>query len=167
MERERGARPERAIPPSEVPPAPVKPKFAPPIDWWKLDDEERAEVLEVLVEWVPELVRRYMLREQIVPSCWFKHQELIQELLALFQYRNQQQFLEVAPPSAPLDFHYQLQLSIGRLRSWVGEAGCKPGMHEGRALPKWADPATPAGAMWPEEATYESIELWSEGDQDD
>ncbi|MFV0435007.1 MAG: hypothetical protein ACK5LO_13635 [Leucobacter sp.] len=135
MVRERGERPsEKALPP----PTAVPPKLAAPIDWWKLDDAERAETLEVLFVWVPELVRRYGLAEQIVPPCWYQHEAIVQELLALFQYRNQQQYLDIAPPSAPLDFHTQLQYVITRLRMWVGMSECTLGRHNDTILPSWA-----------------------------
>ncbi len=153
MVRERGERPENPVPPeSRVPPAPVKPVMEAPINWWRLDSEERAETLGVLLEWVPELVRRYGLTDQVVPPCWYRHEALIQELLALFQYRNQQQFLPVAPPGAPLDFHYQLQLLMQRLRGWVTMSGCNAGEHEDTRLPVWADPSSARHALWEEEA---------------
>lgn len=151
MVRERGERPEKPMPP----PAAPKPVFEPPIDWWRLDAEERTETLSVLFEWVPELVRRYGLTDAVVPPCWYRHEALIQELLALYQYRQQQQFLPAAPPSAPLDFHYQFQLVIGRLRSWVGQAGCNTSEHMETTVQSWADPGQPRAAAWDVDAyTY-------------
>lgn len=64
MIRERGEAPKEAPPRSGVPPLP--PPIS-PINWWKLDDEERQEVLELLSVWVPELVRRYALTEIVTP----------------------------------------------------------------------------------------------------
>ena len=52
MIRERGEAPKEAPPRSGVPPLP--PPIS-PSSWWKLDDEERQEVLELLSVWVPEL----------------------------------------------------------------------------------------------------------------
>lgn len=143
MIRERGAPPEMPKPVvSEMPPAIA------PINWWKLDPIERKETLELLAEWVPELVRRYTLNDQIVPPCWFRHEPLVQELLALYQYRNQNQFLPFAPPVAPKEFHYELQLAIGRLRSWVMLTGCNIAEHfEGKIQPWAMDGGAPA-ALW-------------------
>lgn len=136
MVRERGERPEERTPPQMIPP---RPQFAPPVDWWKLDTRERAEILsEVLGPWVLQLVHHYGLPAQVVVPCWYRHDALIQELLALFQYRNQQQFLTQAPPSAPLDFHVQLQLSIARLRGWVQQLGCNESEHSETRIPAWA-----------------------------
>lgn len=122
--------------------------YAAPINWWRLDAEERVETMTVLTEWVPELVRRYGLQDAIIPPCWFRHEAMIQELLALFQYRNQLQFLPAAPPGAPLDFHYQLQLVMQRMRSWTGMTGCNGGEHEPTRVQSWADPQMVNGAKW-------------------
>lgn len=149
MERERGERPKTLQAPSNrVPPAAEKPVYAPPINWWKLDAEERTETLQVLFEWVPELVRRYGLRDSTLPPCWYKHEAMIQELLALFQLRNQQMFLPIAPPSAPSDFHYQFQLFQGRMLTWNHMSGCNGSEHNDTVVQLWADPYKPAAAAW-------------------
>lgn len=158
MVRERGERPE-----NPVPPAPPKPVFEPPINWWKLDAEERTETLEVLFDWVRELVRRYGLRDSEVPPCWYRHEAMVQELLALFQYRNQQQFLESAPPGAPIDFHYQLQLALGRLRSWTGVTGCNGAEHLATPIQQWADTANPKSQEWEAKAFMYLQELEAAG----
>ncbi len=121
-----------------------------PINWWRLDIEEQAETLEVLVEWVPELVRRYGLSDAYVPPCWYEHEALVQELLALFQYRNQQQFNEALgpPPSAPLDYHYQQQLALTRLRFWAAMTGCNSAEHFPAQVQSWADLSSVRAAMW-------------------
>lgn len=144
--RKRGSRPQEEKPP---PPAiPLRPQLPSPINWWKLDDEERAETLEVLGEWVPELVRRYGLRDSVVPPCWYLHESLVQELLAIFQYRNQQQVLETAPPSAMLDFHYQFDIAIRRLHGWTALTGCNSADHRDTTLPLWVVPGTVQGSQW-------------------
>lgn len=119
-----------------------------PIDWWKLDTVERTETLGTLAVWVPELVRRYTLTDQIVPPCWYQHEPLVQELLALFQYRNQNQFLPIAPPVAPKEFHYELQLAIARLRSWVQLTGCNAAEHFDGTVQAWAERSGAAPALW-------------------
>lgn len=118
-----------------------RPKLAPPVNWWKLDPAQRVETLQVVAEFTSELVSRYRLKATVVPPCWFLHEALVQELLALFQYRNQQQFVEAAPPGAPHEFHYQFQFAIARLRSWVKEAGCTPQEHFDQPIRQpWTDP---------------------------
>lgn len=137
MVRERSERPEEQVA-ENAQTGGVPRKAASPINWWKLDAEERTEIISILMEWVPQLVRRYGLPEQIVPPCWYRHEALIQELLALFQYRNQQQYMFDMPPGGPLEFHTQLQLVIGRLRFWVSFTECTLGRHEETVIPAWA-----------------------------
>lgn len=144
-----------------MPPASAKPRFEPPINWWKLDSTERAETLTVLAEWVPELVRRYGVTDQYVPPCWFRHEALVQELLALYQYRNQQQFLPVAPPSAPLDFHYQFQLALTRLRMWVGVSGCNGAEHLETPVQQWTVDTTVRASRWAVEIDEYVKEIYS------
>lgn len=164
--RERGERPDNPVPPA--PPAAVSRPL--PIDWWKLDPEERTETLEVLFKWVPQLVRRYGLTESEVPPCWFRHEALVQELLAAFQYRQQMQFNEAmgSPPSAPFDFHYQFQLALQRLRGWTSRTGCNAGEHQETVVQPWALLGSTAAASW-EVDTYEYLmeaqAVWAEQEE--
>jgi hypothetical protein len=104
-------------------------------------------VLWTLEQFVIELVSRYGLKEAVVPPCWFKHEAIIQELLALFQYRNQQQYLPIAPASAPIDFHYYFQLALTRLRNWVNESGCTLSRHHDSRTAPWVTPGTGLNAQ--------------------
>jgi hypothetical protein len=126
--------------PAEAGPAP----FAPPIDWWQLDGASRSDTVAELSEFTVQLVASYGLPSSVIAPCWFRHEALVQELLALFQYRNQQQFLEVAPPGAPLEFHYQLNMAIARLTSWTKAAGCTEQEHIDTRIPGWVIPGTDA-----------------------
>lgn len=144
--RQRGSRPKEDSAPS--PQIPQRAPLPSPINWWRLDDEERAETLEVLSEWVPELVRRYGLRDSVVPPCWFLHEALVQELLALFQYRNQQQVEPTAPPSAMLDFHYQFDLAIRRLANWTTSTGCNSAEHHDTTPAVWVVPGSVRNSTW-------------------
>ncbi len=141
--RMRGDRPAASNP---VPPKPPKP--ASPINWWALGPFEQRETLSMLSVWVPQLVRRYALPDTTVPPCWYEHEPLIQELLALYQYRDQQQVLPTAPPQAMLDFHYQFDIALGRIRRWVGVSGCNSAEHRADVLPLWADEDTERNAQW-------------------
>ncbi|MDR5700962.1 hypothetical protein RH864_14055 [Agromyces sp. LY-1074] len=77
-----------------------------------------------------------------MPPCWFRHDELIQELLALKQYREDQ----FSQPSqgAAFDFHGQLQLWIARMRFWVVETGCTGNEHVAKTPPMWIVPGSVA-----------------------
>lgn len=166
MVRERGERPSDPQPPATKTPIPeAASAYEPPVNWWRLDAQERAETLGVLFEWVPELVRRYGLRDSEIPPCWFRHEAMVQELLALFQYRNQQQFTPGANPGAANDFHYQFQLFLQRMRSWAGTTGCRTGEHNPTVLQAWADPANSSSAVWQvsaEEYLSSSMQDWEQ-----
>lgn len=157
MVRERSERPEEKAPPTKEASVPA---YAAPVDWWKLDAEERVETLLALKVWVPEFVRRYALKEQVVPACWYLHEALVQELLAFFQYRNQMQVLPTSPPSAMQDLHYQLSLTIARLRAWAAETGCTLKEHRPSVIPTWAQETTVQHAEW-EVAVSEAVHMMS------
>ncbi len=128
---------------SEVPGAvPVPVKLAPPVDWWRLDAAQRVETLDVVSRFTVQLVRSYGLPAAVVPPCWFEHEALVMELLALFQYRNQQQFLEVAPPGAPQEWHVQFERAVVRLRQWTTIFGCTEQEHRPTRLPGWVTAGT-------------------------
>lgn len=159
MVRERGIRPEDLAPPAPLP-APSVAEL--PIDWMKLDDAERSEILlSKLIPWVPELVRSYMLKPQIVVPCWYLHEEMIHEVLALYQYREQQQFnLELGPPaSAPIDFQYQLGLWKHRMTELTANAGCTQADHHRPTVQAWADVERPESATWSVTAEEFAMEL--------
>lgn len=125
-----------------IPPPPLS-----PIDWWVLDRVERAETLRLLGEFVPELVRRFGLTDGVVPPCWYLHEPLIQELLGLFQLRQQAQFLESATATTPNDFHVQLNMWVARMRGWVAQTGCNAAQHHDSAFPAWVLPGQ-RKALW-------------------
>ncbi|WP_231291494.1 hypothetical protein [Leucobacter chromiiresistens] len=149
MVRERGARPETPT----APPLPLPERGVPelPIDWMALDAVAQSKTLRsVLGVWVPKIVCEFGLSEQVVPRCWYRHSAMIHELLALFQYRQQQQFnMELGPPaSAAIDFQYQFSLWLQRMRSLTGDAGCTASKHLPQLRPSWADSSTTDFAMW-------------------
>lgn len=164
MNRERTGRPEEAQPVKRaVQPAGPPPAIS-PINWWKLDQDERKETLETLTLFVPELARRYALSDAVIPPCWYRHEALIQELLALYQYRNQNQFLNTSPATAPKEWHYELQIAMMRLRSWVTVTGCNIGEHYEDQPQKWSIPGESACALWQTEIedfiTGQLPDLW-------
>lgn len=149
MVRERGERPVDPVPPKPAVSAPSVAEL--PIDWMAIDALEQAEILEhTLGVWVPNAVVEFGLSERVVPRCWYKHSAMIHELLALFQYRQQQQFnLDLGPPaSAPIDFQYQFSLWRHRMRDLTTDAGCTASAHRPQERPSWADPDSTESAMW-------------------
>lgn len=120
-----------------------------PVDWWKLDRLERAETLSTLADFVPELVRRFLLPDAVVPPCWYRHEPLIQELLGLFQLRQQANFLESAPATAPNDFHLQMfAYWVPRMRAHVAITSCNTAEHYEGKPPAWSVPGEAMSATW-------------------
>lgn len=118
-------------------------------------DEERppgtSEILQtVLFEWVPKVVVSYELSEQVVPRCWYLHESMVHELLALFQYRQQQQFNTDLgpPPSAPIDFQYQFGAWKARMRELTVNAGCTSADHYEPHVAEWASTQRVDAAQW-------------------
>ncbi|WP_239684071.1 hypothetical protein [Leucobacter musarum] len=129
----------------------MRAKPALPIDWMALDTDERVEILQnVLGVWVPRMVREFGLNAQVVPPCWYRHPPMIHELLALYQYRQQQQFFEEmpGPASAGLDFQYQFWLWRSRMREWAGASRCNETQHNPHIVQEWADPNHVESATW-------------------
>lgn len=160
--RERGPRPDiPALPPRSI----EVPQHVTPINWWRLDDAERAEVFGVLRGFVTEFVRRYALPASVVPPCWYRHEAIVQELLAFYQYRDQLQLAEGPAAShagAPLEVHVQLHMLRGRLREIVQ---CNEAEHFDDAIPAWAVPETAVGALWSED--FDEFVKVEEGQSDD
>jgi len=112
----------------------------PPVDWWRLSQAQRNAHIASLWDFTRQLVRSYRFPTPIVPPCWFRHDELIQELLALKGYREEQ--FANPSPSAAFDFHGQLQLWITRMRSWVLETGCTGNQHVPKPSAMWVVPGS-------------------------
>ena len=136
---------------------------SPPIDWWRLNGFERARTLDDLMPWTSKLVFFYGLTDQVVPPCWYLHDSLLQELLALYQYRDQQQYTAEAPPSAAIDFHYQFALVQVRLRGWVGELGCNTAEHRPTRVSAWCDGRSVEYSRFEEAAETYRLGLAGEG----
>ncbi|MGO1571302.1 MAG: hypothetical protein ACTHYD_09575 [Canibacter sp.] len=136
----------------DVEPLAEVPQARPPINWWKLNAHDRRDTLRLLTEWVPEFVRRYAIVDQVVPPCWYQHEALIQELLGLYQAREHAAFDEYAAPTAPNDFHYQLDLFKHRARGLVSQFGCNVAEHFETALPHWVLPGA-RSALWSDEVS--------------
>lgn len=106
-------------------------------DWWRMGREERVRFLPVLAGWVRKFVRFHCVRESEVPPCWFLHEDVIQELIALFASRE---FVFMARPVQPHLFaQYMNEVALVRirLRQLVLEHGCKQNNHMVRPLPYW------------------------------
>lgn len=97
---------------------------------WNLDalsPEDRSSRWEVLFDWVGWLVERYELAEQ-VPSCWWRHGALVEELNALELSWSAAYESADCDHNAALAWHEDFAKCRERLAEW-DRAGCAGGPH--------------------------------------
>ena len=98
-----------------------------PVNWAALDSGDAAEQWGLLVDWTDWLRDRYQLHER-VPSCWYVHGPLVEELSAL-RTAWVGAFLDPqAELDAPIRWHEVLDQTLERVREW-DRSGCRDGTH--------------------------------------
>ena len=98
-----------------------------PVNWAHLDTEGASEQWSLLVEWTDWLRDRYQLHERL-PSCWYAHASLVEELSALRSAWVAAFLDPQARLDEPLHWHEQLERSLDRVRRW-DRTGCADGTH--------------------------------------
>jgi hypothetical protein len=98
-----------------------------PVNWAALDVREAAEQWSLLVDWTDWLRNRYQLHERL-PSCWYAHGPLTEELSSLRSawigaYLDPQARLD-----DPARWHELLERTLERIRDW-DRGGCRDGTH--------------------------------------
>jgi hypothetical protein len=85
------------------------------VDWRTLTDADARAAWDALREWVEWFTVRYNISESMVPTCWYKHGNLVDELSALHTAH-----LVAFDPSdtgfGPIRWHEQLSEALPRLR---------------------------------------------------
>lgn len=99
-----------------------------PWRWDQLDDTAARTAWHELTTWVDWLTNRYLL-EDTIPSCWYDHGPIVEELTALHLAWTGAYTSAQAHPGEPAHWHDQLQRTLGRIRSW-DRHGCTSGRHE-------------------------------------
>lgn len=98
-----------------------------PVNWRDLNVDDAAEQWGRLLTWVDWLRDRYTLTDR-VPSCWYAHGPLIEELSALRCLWVAAFLDKEAPAGAAVAFHDALDRVLIRVRRW-DRAGCSDGTH--------------------------------------
>ena len=106
------------------------------VDWRTLSDADAPDTWNRLRTWVEWFTVRYRISESVVPACWYKHGQLVEELSALHTAHTAA-FDEGDGGFGPIGWHERLSLAIPRLtRAYVG--GCSRG-HDPIRRRTWTD----------------------------
>jgi len=93
-----------------------------PWNWDALSPEEAAETWRQVYSWVKHLVERYELYET-VPSCWWRHRAITEELTALWAAWNSAYGDPFAETTAPVKWHESFATARERIENW-NRLGC-------------------------------------------
>ncbi|GAA3776107.1 hypothetical protein GCM10022240_29530 [Microbacterium kribbense] len=106
------------------------------VHWATLTDKDAPAAWNALREWVEWFTVRYRISESVVPPCWFKHGQLVEELSALHT-AHAAAFDPSDAGFGPIGWHERLSLAIPRLtKAYSG--GCARGHDEPKPR-SWTD----------------------------
>lgn len=106
------------------------------VDWGTLKDADARAAWDSLRAWVEWFTVRYQISESLVPVCWFRHGDLVEELSALHTAHTVA-FDASDAGFGPIGWHERLSLTLPRLRhEYAG--GCTRG-HNHRKPRSWAN----------------------------
>ena len=95
------------------------------INWRTLPDHKAAAAWAALREWVEWFTVRYRISESVVPACWYKHGQLVEELSALHTAHTVA-FDSTDAGFGPIGWHERLSLALPRMaKAYSG--GCARG----------------------------------------
>jgi hypothetical protein len=117
-------------------------EFEGPI-YWPTREAERAEWdWPALAQWVNRLRARFPNMTARIPDCWYRHNDLVEALLALRDHERLS-YASTAPASAAVEWHRAFRDMEGRWDTWIRRFTCVvPGRgHESLSL----DSTTPDG----------------------
>ena len=97
--------------------------FDPPLHWPAVTAEDAASEWAELRVWVTRLTERYDMDFRTLPSCWYKHNALVEALVALRDHERAC-FCESASLTAGLEWQRGLRDVEARLREWTSRTGC-------------------------------------------
>lgn len=99
--------------------------------WREIKPEDQREAWVYLRRWVDWLVNEYRLYESIVPRCWFRHTQLVEELYAAMCMEHKAWEEGAASLTPMMMWHPNLEAMKTRLATAVGELGqCGKGTHK-------------------------------------
>ncbi|GAB3589333.1 hypothetical protein GCM10027446_01390 [Angustibacter peucedani] len=134
-----------------------------PWNWRRMPDDAARAAMSALREWVGWLRHRYPVA-QMLPPCWPRHPELIEELSALHWAWRAAFHGDDPRPTAPADFHaHYLPGALERVKRWGVVCG---DLHEPRAAGVYGPVPPPSTAVLDEGARAQQSAMprtWTEG----
>jgi hypothetical protein len=100
------------------------------VNWRTLPDHKAPTAWNALRAWVEWFTVRYRISESVVPPCWYKHGQLVEELSALHTAHDVA-FDTTDSGYGPIGWHERLSLALPRLNK-AYSGGCARG-HDTRA----------------------------------
>lgn len=86
------------------------------INWRNLRDEDAVQAWSDLRDFVEWFCTRYEITSTMVPDCWYKHPNLVEELSALHTAHTVA-FDEADGGWGPIGWHERLTVAMGRIRN--------------------------------------------------
>jgi len=97
------------------------------LHWPDIPPDELEAAWEDLRGWVTELLARFAwIDHHVIPSCWWRHNELV-EVLSALRGHEQIAFMPGQPPTAATEWFRAMRDLLGMARTWVAESGCAAG----------------------------------------
>lgn len=101
-----------------------------PLFWPDISADDAPLEWAELRAWVHRLVSRYDLDSHVVPGCWYRHNHLVEALVALRDHERGS-FAATAPATAAVEWQRAWRDIESRLRSWTSELRCDTSHHPG------------------------------------
>lgn len=95
---------------------------ASPTCWTRLTADEAAEEWPALRAWAEQLQRRFPHALRL-PTCWWKHNDLV-EILAALRDHERGAYASSATPSSAIDWHRAFREVEARMEIWIKRFGC-------------------------------------------
>lgn len=98
-------------------------EFEGPIYWPTRDPEQVEFDWPALAAWVDRLRRRFPHMTARVPDCWYRHNDLVEALLALRDHERVS-YSATAPASAAVEWHRAFRDMEARWETWIKRFTC-------------------------------------------
>jgi hypothetical protein len=100
-----------------------------PLFWPALSASEAHVEWLSLRTWVEQLVHRFSIPTQVIPPCWFRHNALVEGLVALRDH-HRASFSPTASPTSAMDGHRAFRDMEQRLAGWASQTQCTDRYHQ-------------------------------------